>query len=58
MNKRWEWLVNETETALRIMQVEEVTEITEEDIKLVVSVLKGNVPFLAEELPFISGEEE
>ena len=58
MNKRWEWLVNETETALRIMQVEEVTEITEEDVKLVVSVLKGNVPFLKEELPFINGEEE
>lgn len=58
VNKRWDWLVSETETALRIMRVEEVTEITEEDVKLIVSVLKGNVPFLVEELPFINGEED
>lgn len=41
----WEWLISETEYALKSMMIDEKTGVTIDDIKLVISVLKDNVPF-------------
>lgn len=51
----WEWLISETEYALKVMMIDEKIGVKIEDIKLITSVLKDNVPFIENDTPFING---
>lgn len=42
---RWEWLLGEVEHSLKVMLVDESTEMTEDEVKVVLNVLKNNTPF-------------
>lgn len=42
----WDWVVSEVIHAVKVVQFEEQTELTEKDLDLIVSVLRGNVPFI------------
>lgn len=53
----WDWVVSEVIHAVKVQQFEECTELTEKDLDLIVSVLRGNVPFIEDEEPFIEDEE-
>lgn len=52
----WDWVVSEVIHAIKVQQFEEHTELTEKDLDLIVSVLRGNVPFIEDEEPFIEDE--
>lgn len=45
----WDWVVSEVIHAVKVQQFEEHTELTEKDLDLIVSVLRGNVPFIENE---------
>lgn len=63
----WDWVVSEVIHAVKVQQFKGVgsnnpatsstTELTEKDLDLIVSVLRGNVPFIEDEEPFIEDEE-
>lgn len=53
----WDWVVSEVIHSVKGMQFEDTTELTENDLDLIVSVLRGNVPFIENEEPFIEDEE-
>lgn len=53
----WDWVVSEVIHAVKVVQFEEQTELTEKDLDLIVSVLRDNVPFIEDEEPFVENEE-
>jgi hypothetical protein len=53
----WEWLVAETEFALKAAMIDDKTGIDYEDIKLIINTLKDNVPFIENNIPFYTNEE-
>lgn len=42
---RWDFVINEVEFALYALLFDEYTEITQDEVEQVISVLKNNVPF-------------
>lgn len=46
---RWDFVINEVEFALYALQFDGYTELTQDEVEQVISVLKNNVPFLGGE---------